>query len=234
MMYLFKSIEFEYACLYPFNRSIMKKYILQPLQLASTEEVRELAIAVIQDPKIRYFVGSPKNGKTALTFKLLLSLLKMQDSPCNPICIALDDKHVYEYWCTQLQTTSSDPLLASSLQERVMLFPYATTKRSVYIEKLKSIISEAINNAHYNFLVLDGFHKFKDHLQNDDLIQFLNDLAGVVSSRGLNIFISSQVDDGFLIDDADPSLVEHWMLTRPDYIGGDILSFGDTRLVIYS
>ena len=79
----------------------MEKYILKPLQVQITSDIKELSNKVIENPKLRICEGDPKNGKTALSFKLLHSILEQQEIFCNPMMIGFDLKKVYKYWFTK-------------------------------------------------------------------------------------------------------------------------------------
>ena len=210
----------------------MEKYILKPLQVQITSDIKELSNKVIENPKLRICEGDTKNGKTALSFKLLHSILEQQEIFCNPMMIGFDLKKVYKYWFQRLDNDIQDNYIKSKFKGLPIVYPLLSNENNEILETLKTTINNAINKYSSNFIIVDGFDSCLNTLNIEAIFNFIEYLATLVKNLGINVLLSSRNEYAFLKDKDANEFIERWILKRPTYIGGDIKEFGDSRLIV--
>lgn len=207
-------------------------YVVKPIQVEQIEEVDELSKSILRKPKFRICTGSPKNGKTALIYKLLLSLLKQDNIKVNPLFIALDKDSIYDYWNNRISNSITDQKVVTSFKKVPFIYPFSHTSNNNPIISVQSIIENAITKINYNLIIVDGFDWCFEVMSTDDISGFVMYLSGLVKTRGISILLTCQKEYPYFNGTNLNSLQEKWQLERPEYLGGDIVEWGDTRLTI--
>ena len=212
----------------------MKKYILKPIQIELTNDLADLCITIMSKPKLRVCTGNPKNGKTALGYKLLHGIFQQPSVYCNPLYVALDQKKIYKYWNSRIKKVITDKKISEALKKMPVLYPLVFTEKSKKLEPIQSIMGSARIKNSSNFIIVDGFDWFFEVMSTDDAKGFVLYLSSLVKNRGISIFLSCQNEYAYFEENILNVSIEKWHLVRPEYMGVDIVEFGDTRLTIES
>lgn len=207
------------------------KIILKPLIINDFSDLGSLSITILKEPKLRVCTGPPKNGKTALGFKLLYGIFNQPSVYCKPLYIALAPKKIYKYWKRKIDSEVTDVRIRGYFNQMTMVHPLLYSKKK-QIAPIQYLVDDAILKNRGNFLIVDGFDHCFEIMNTDEIKGFVWYLSGLVKNRGISIFITSQGFCNYFNDTNLDFHLEKWNLTRPEYIGGDIIERGDTRLTI--
>ena len=215
-----------------FSNQLGMKYILKPLKINETVDLGRLGLTLLQEHKLRVCTGRPKNGKTALGYKLLHGILQEPSVFCKPLYIALDKKKNYNYWIKKIETEITDWRILGCFKEMPVLFPLLYSSKKKLRAPIQSLIDDLIVKNGCNFIIVDGFECCFEILNTDEIKGFVWYLSGLVKNRGISVFITGQGYCNYFNDTYLNTQLEKWHLERPEYIGGDIVEWGDTRLII--
>jgi len=200
----------------------MQTYIIKPLDILETESIKALTERFKEKAKIHIITGVEKVGKTALAIKILCCLLKGHSKTFKPVFISLDN--TVEYW-------------QNLIQQNKELFWYAC-KDKFEISMLGVYLYVKLSfRQHYNFIVIDGIDKCRS-VSSEKVFNILYSTAtDLEKNHWPNVFVTVRanqlpLDNPDLIRARKEGLIELWHLERPEYLGGNIKEFGETKLEI--
>jgi archaellum biogenesis ATPase FlaH len=208
------------------------KYILKPLKINETDDLGRLGLNVMQEPKLRICNGRVKNGKTALGYKLLHGILQQPSVFCKPLYIALAKKKNYTYWTKKIDAEIADWRILGCFNEMPVVFPLFYSSKKMPLAPIQPLMDDVIVKNGCNFIIVDGFDCCFEILSTDEIKGLVWYLSGLVKNRGISVFITGQGYCNYFNDTNLNSQLEKWYLERPEYMGGDIVEWGDTRLTI--
>ena len=200
----------------------MQTYIIKPLDILETESIKEITERFKEKNKIYIITGAEKVGKTALVIKILCCLMKEHSNTFKPVFISLDN--TVEYWQNLIQQNKD-------LFWYPCKYEFPTSMLSVYMFVKVSFHQK------YNFIVIDGIDRCK-HVLGKKVFKIVFSNATNLGKNHLpNVFITVRtnqlpLDNSHLIQAQKEGIIELWHLERPEYLGGEIKEFGDTRLTI--
>ena len=207
-------------------------YVFKPIQVEQLEEVDELSKSILTKPKFRICTGSPKNGKTAFVYKLLLSLLKLDTIKVNPLFIGLDKDSIYDYWNNRISNIATDQRVVASFKKVPFIYPFSHTSNNNPIKSVESIIEDAITKNNYNIIIVDGFDRCFEVMSTDNISEFVMYLSSLFNNKGISILLNCRKEYPYFNGKYLNTLLEKWQLERPEYLEGDIVEWGQTRLTI--
>ncbi|HET7115761.1 MAG TPA: hypothetical protein VFI29_04695 [Hanamia sp.] len=205
-------------------------YIIKPLEILETEDIKALVERLKEKSKICIISGAAKVGKTALAIKILCYLMKDNPKEFKPIVISLDNS--VEYWQNLMQ-----------LNEEIFRYPFKDKSFGPSENSFRALGNICLNidgellNRNYNFIVIDGIGKCNEALNAHDFEILFNSVVYFAKHSKAIFFITCRTEQlSISHPELDQSrkegLVELWDLERPEYLGGEIKEFGDTRLRI--
>ena len=209
-------------------------YVIKPIQVELTEEVDKLSKNILIEPKFRVCLGSPHSGKTALVYKLMLSLIKQEPDKVNLLFCGLDGLRVYDYWNEKISKSDIDDKILESFKNIPFIYPFALSLIQNHQKSIQFLIEDNIVKSNYNILIVDGFDRCfeRNGICNGEIKKFLEYLSGLVEKNGISVFITSQKYYRYLKTIPLFGKAEKWKLDRPSYLGGAIGEYGETRLTI--
>ena len=207
-------------------------FVIRPVQVEQSKEVNEISKSILADPKFRICIGSPKNGKTALTFKILLSLIKQGSFKLNPLFIAFDNVSIYDYWNKKISITTTDQIAIENFKKIPFLYPLSNTSNNYPNLPVHSRIEETISTGNYNLIIIDGFDWCFEVMSTDEINVFVKYLHELVTNKGISVYLNTQEYYSCFDKTIINGQSQKWLLERPEYLGGDIVEMGDTRLRI--
>ena len=207
-------------------------YIIQPIQVEQIEEIEDLSKLILANPKLRVCIGSPKNGKTALIYKLLLGLIKQEASNSIPLFIGLDRVSIYDYWNNRIFNSTIDQIVINGFKQIPFIYAFSLISNNNSIISVQSIIEDANTKINYNLIFFDGFDWCFEIMNTDEINEFVKYLYSLVKNKGISVYLNSQEYYSCFDETKMNDQCEKWKLERPEYLGGDIIEWGDTRLTI--
>jgi hypothetical protein len=202
----------------------MQTFIIKPLDILETESIKAITERFKEKPKIHIITGAEKVGKTARVIKILSCLMKEHSNTFKPTFISLDN--TAEYW-------------QNLIHQNKELFHYPC-KDEFPISMLSVYLYVKISfHQQYNFIVIDGIDKCRAVSCEKVFNILFSTATDLGKNHWPNVFITARtnqlpLDNPDLIQVQKEGLIELWHLERPEYLGGEIKEFGDTRLTIES
>ena len=207
-------------------------FVIRPVQVEQSKEVNEISKSILTEPKFRICIGSPKNGKTALTYKLLLSLIKQGNFRLKAFFIGFDNVSIYDYWNKKISNNVTDQIVVASFKNIPFIYPLSNTSNNCPNISVQSRIEETISTGNYNLIIIDGFDWYFEVMSTDKINEFVKYLYKLVTNKGISVYLNSQEYYSCFEKIIINGKSQKWLLERPEYLGGDIVERGDTFLRI--
>jgi Cdc6-like AAA superfamily ATPase len=199
--------------------------IIKPLQLEPTSDIEDFAASVFQPKTFSIIYGPEGVGKTALLFKTLHHYYKTNLND-RGIAIGLDSIECYQYHQSKLAAA----LGVSKIKDK---FPLLTLKHckspDVFAEIFFHFLPTLASNGYTRFILADGLHHFSKPVNQNRVIKYLIQ----ATDCGIPILATMQTKPDLCYLNEFADVITHtFQLERPEFLGGDILEFGDTRLTM--
>lgn len=198
--------------------------IIKPLQLEPTSDIKEFAATVFQPKTLSIFYGPEGVGKTALLYKLFYHRYKTNENE-NGLFIGLDNFECYQYH----QTKISNALGVSSIKEKIPSLVIHFKKPDIFAVVFFHSLHILIPTMETHFVLADGLNKFSNpSFLNRIIQQYLRQVADC----GIPVIVTmdKKPDLRHLIEYTAVK-IQTFHLERPEFLGGVITEFGDTRLI---
>ena len=198
--------------------------IIKPLQLEPTSDIEEFAANVFQPKTFSIIYGPTGVGKTALLYKLLYPFYKTTEIK-EGIFIVLDSEQCYQYYQSKISKT----LHITSIKEKYTSLGFISFKMPDIFPLLYFInlpILTSIKDT--NFVLVDALQKFVNKSWEQKAMQNLVKVAD--SGIPVVVTMDKKPELSHLIE--YPAVkIQSFQLERPEFLGGEITEFGDTRLI---
>jgi len=197
--------------------------IIKPLQLEPTSDIEEFAATVFQPNTLSIIYGPERVGKTALLYKLLLHRFRTEEN-MKGIFLGLDKYDSYQYHQKRL----AEVMAVSSIREKFTSMDlYKFTDPNTFFGFI-SVLPHITLDIESQFIFVDGLNILPDGTFQNKVIIELKFLANC----GIPVLASTITKPNLcnLID--YPSVKNQtFQLERPEFLGGEILEFGDSLLI---
>lgn len=177
---------------------MMQTYIIKPLEILETEDIKALAEKLKEERKICIISGAAKVVKTGLAIKILWYLMKVNPKEFKPIVVSLDNS--VEYWQNLMQ-----------LNEEIFRYPFKDKSFGPLGNSFSALGNICLNidgellNRSYNFIVIDGIGKCNEALNAHDFETLFNSVAYFAKHSKANFFITCRTEQLSL---SHPELVQ--------------------------
>jgi GTPase SAR1 family protein len=198
--------------------------IIKPLQLEPTSDIEDFAATVFQPKTLSIIYGPEGVGKTALLYKLLYHRYKMNENEKGHF-IELDSFECYQYHQTKISTA----LGVSSIKEKIPSLDLTHFKKPdifavVFFHSLHILISKMETH----FVLADGLNRFTNQSFQNRVIKYLRQVADCDIPVIATMNTKPDLSD---LTEYPAVKIQTFQLERPEFLGGEILEFGDTRLI---
>jgi GTPase SAR1 family protein len=198
--------------------------IIKPLQFECTSDIEDFAATVFQPKTLSIIYGPEGVGKTALLYKLLYHRYKMNENE-KGFFIGLDSFKCYHYHQTKISTA----LGVSSIKEKIPSLDLTHFKKPdifsvLFFHSLHILISKMETH----FVFADGLNKFTNQSFQNRVIKYLREVADCDIPVIATMNTKPDLSD---LNEYPAVKIQTFQLERPEFLGGEILEFGDTRLI---
>ena len=196
--------------------------IIKPFQLEPTSDIEDFAATVFQPKTLSIFYGPEGVGKTALLYKLLYHRYKTNENE-KGLFIGLDSFECYQYHQTKISTA----LGVSSIKEKIPSLVIHFKKPDIFSVVFFHSLHILISTMETHFALVDGLNKLTNPSKNR-VIQNLRQ----VSDCGIPVIVTMDIKPDLNHLTEFPAVkIQTFLLERPEFLGGVITEFGDTRLI---
>lgn len=202
------------------------------LQFEPTSDIEEFAKTIFQPKTFSIIYGPTGVGKTALLYKLLVHRFKANEN-MNGHFVKLDSHDSNQYH----QSRASEVLGISSFKDEFTSMDFSNfekpeTAALIYFNILPIFISRFQTH----WILVDDLNKLSKEsflkLKEPSLIKAIRNLIKVVDS-GIPVVATMDIKpDLSKLGDIPAIKLLIFQLERPEFLGNDILEFGDTRLLV--
>jgi GTPase SAR1 family protein len=197
--------------------------IIQPLQLEPTSDIEDFAANIFQPKTFSIIYGPEGVGKTALLHKLILHRFQKGEK-MRGVFLGLDNYQTYQYHQNRLAYEMG----VTSIREKLnsLEFYQITNPKTFYhlICVLPNIMKDFANY----FVFADALNIAPDlTIQN----KILNELKFIAKCDIHVLATMNTKPDLSDLTEFPAVKIQTFQLERPEFLGGDILEFGDTRLI---
>jgi len=199
--------------------------IIKPLQFETTSDIEDFAATVFQPKTLSIIYGPEGVGKTALLYKLIYHRYKTDENEKGHF-IGLDSFECYQYHQTKISTA----LGVSSIKEKILSMDITHFKKPdifavVFFHSLHILIS----TLETHFVLADGLNKFSNP---SFLKRVIQQYLRQVTDCGIPVIVTMDTKPDLTHLTEYPAVkIQTFQIERPEFLGGDILEFGDTRLI---
>jgi|694.fasta_scaffold45362_2 GTPase SAR1 family protein len=197
--------------------------IIKPLQLEPTSDIEDFAATIFQPKTFSIIYGPEGVGKTALLHKLILHRFQKGEK-MRGVFLGLDNYQTYQYHQIRL----ADLMGVTSIKEKLtsLEFYQFTSPNTFYhlICVLPNIMKDFANY----FVFADALNIAPNlTIQNE----ILNELKFIAKCDIPVIATMNTKPDLSDLNEYPAVKIQTFQLERPEFLGGDILEFGDTRII---
>ena len=198
--------------------------IIKRLQLEPTSDTEDFAATVFQPKTLSIIYGPEGVGKTALLYKLLYHRYKSDENE-KGLFIGLDSFECYQYHQTKISTA----LGVSSIKEKIPSLVIHFKKPDIFAVVFFHSLHILIHTMETHFVLADGLNKFSNpSFLNRIIQQYLRQVAHC----GIPVIVTMDIKPDLSYSTEFPAVkIQTFLLERPEFLGGEITEFGDTRLI---
>jgi len=197
--------------------------IIKPLQLEPTSDIEDFAATVFQPKTLSIIYGPEGVGKTALLYKLLLYRFQTGEK-MRGIFLGLDNYQTYQYHQIRL----ADLIGVTSIREKLTsLELYQFTSPNTFYHFI-CVLPNIMTDFENYFVLADALNIAPNlTIQNE----ILNELKFIAKCDIPVIGSMNTKPDLSDLNEYPAVKIQTFQLERPEFLGGEILEFGDTRLI---
>ena len=197
--------------------------IIKPLQLEPTSDIEEFAASVFQPKTLSIIYGPEGVGKTALLYKLIFHRFQTGEK-MRGIFLGLDNYQTYQYHQNRL----ADVMGVTSIREKLTsLELYQFTSPNTFYHFI-CVLPNILTDFENYFVFADALNIAPNlTIQNE----ILNELKFIAKCDIPVIATMNTKPDLSDLNEYPAVKIQTFQLERPEFLGGEILEFGDTRLL---
>ena len=197
---------------------MIQTYIIKPCKIEETESITRFTKRFQKTGKLYLCTGAAKVGKTALSIKLAHCLYK-KNKGLTPVIISLNNDS--GYWQNEIQEHAAG----------IIFYSLFIQKQLHLLKEINTILKDHLVKSKNSFFIIDGINKW------DDFEGLIISLIDFIKNSNTNVFLTIRqseliLEERFLKQLQQNNLIELWLLERPEYLGGEIKEFGDTKILI--
>jgi archaellum biogenesis ATPase FlaH len=196
--------------------------IIKPLQLEPTSDIEDFAATIFQ-PKTLSIIYGPKGvGKTALLYKLMYQRIK-KNHELKGLFHGMNKPEIYKFYQTKLL----GELGREYIRVRYLSMGFTQVIDSKKVYPYISAVQRLMKKYDNYFFIVDGLRKLPTKTFFNVMTEFRN-----VADSGIPVLVTmdTKPDLSNLIETSSVT-IQTFQLERPEFLGGEILEFGDTRLI---
>ena len=198
--------------------------IIKPLNLEPTSDIEDFAATVFQPKTFSFIYGPEGVGKTALLYKLIFHRFQTGEK-MRGIFLGLDNYQTYKYHQNRL----ADVMGVTSIREKLTsLELYQFTSPNTFYHFI-CVLPNIITDFDNYFVFADALNIAPDLTIQNEILNELKFLA----KCGISVIVSMDTKPDLRhLTEYPAGKIQTFQLERPEFLGGDVLEFGDTKLLM--